>query len=155
MNTDDRRYLKIKIKHLAAEAGIIRHEERQTSGMEKWKLQDHRKTRVRSAARQAQFAYGIIRGRSLSQVARGYKPPDMFQAARDNKEVLRMVMKYGGFDFRVRKDTEKHTKEWFNETTSTTESVLEEHRSLPSVPEAPAKFHHALGPLMHRLQARG
>ncbi len=94
MKTDNRRYLKIKIKHLAAEARIIRLEESKTYGMVKWKLQHHRKTRVRDAARQAQFAYGIIRGRTLAQVGCGYEP-DFYREHKDIKEVTRMVQKYG------------------------------------------------------------
>lgn len=61
---DKRLYLKIKIKSLAAEARIIRAEERKLKGMEKWHVQDHRKRVVRNAARQTLIAYQFIRGRN-------------------------------------------------------------------------------------------
>lgn len=56
------RHLKIKIKNLADESRTIREEEAQTSGQEKWNLQHHRKTVVRSAARRNLLAYGYLRG---------------------------------------------------------------------------------------------
>lgn len=56
------RYLRVKIKSLAVEAGIIRHEERQTRGGNKRALQDHRKGVVRFESRAACLAYGFVRG---------------------------------------------------------------------------------------------
>lgn len=89
--SDQRTYLKIKIKNLAAEAGIIRVEERKVHGMDKWKLQHHRKTVVRSEARRSLIAYQFIRGRDpschfheLSQVR-----------INDWDAIERMVRKYG------------------------------------------------------------
>lgn len=63
---DKRLYLKIKLKSLAAEARIIRAEERKLKGMDKWNVQHHRKTVVRNAARQTLIAYQFIRGRNPS-----------------------------------------------------------------------------------------
>lgn len=60
--------LKIKVKHLAAEARIIRSEERKVTGWDRWHLQHHRKTVVRRAARDAQLAYGFARGRTYEQM---------------------------------------------------------------------------------------
>ena len=83
--------LKIKIKNLADEARTIRQEEQKLRGMEKWKLQHHRKTVVRDAARRTQIAYQMIRGRdwlsctSHSELVRWS----------DWKEIARMVRKYG------------------------------------------------------------
>jgi len=64
---DSRIYLKVKIKSLAAEARIIRHEEAKAR---KWKntalrvgLAGHRRGIVRSAARHTHLAYGFLRGR--------------------------------------------------------------------------------------------
>lgn len=56
------RHLRVRIKELTSEAHHIRHEERQCSGMEKWELQNHRKTKVRDAARAYQLAYACLRG---------------------------------------------------------------------------------------------
>jgi len=55
-------HLRIKIKNLADEARTIREEARKTSGMEKWELNHHRTTVVRSAARHNLLAYGLLHG---------------------------------------------------------------------------------------------
>lgn len=86
--------LKIKIKSLAEEARIIRHEERKLHGFEKWKLQHHRKTVVRNAARRTLLAYQVLRKRDFRPNLR--KERCMFHDAEDYKEVSRMVGKYGG-----------------------------------------------------------
>ena len=83
--------LKIKIKNLADEARTIRVEERKLRGMDKWRLQHHRKTVVRMAARRTQIAYAVIKGRDWTANA-SYDP---FTARSDQKEVERMVRKYG------------------------------------------------------------
>ncbi len=100
---DKRHYLKIKIKHLAAEARIIRTEERKHHGMEKWQLQHHRKTVVRDAARQAQLAYAFIRGKSLASTMPGYT-----YDSSDHFEVKRMVSKYGPRNLQAR----NQVREW-------------------------------------------
>jgi hypothetical protein len=83
--------LKIKIKNLADEARTIRVEERKVRGMDRWNLQHHRKTVVRMAARRTQVAYAIIRGRDWT--ANASRCPIV--ASSDQKEVERMVRKYG------------------------------------------------------------
>lgn len=72
------RHLKVKIKNLAEEARIIRKEEAQTSGMERWGLQHHRKTVVRRAARHNLLAYAFLCGRPYSCVesAQTQRMPD-------------------------------------------------------------------------------
>jgi len=62
MKNERIRHLKIKIVNLADEARTIRAEEAKTAGMEKWRLQDHRKTVVRDAARCNLLAYAFLRG---------------------------------------------------------------------------------------------
>ena len=62
------RHLRVHVKELASEAKHIRHEERQCSGMEKWRLQNHRKTVVRNAARAYQLAYACLRGKPYNTV---------------------------------------------------------------------------------------
>lgn len=90
--------LKIKVKNLADEAKTIRTEERKLRGMEKWRLQHHRRTKVRSAARQSQIAYLHIWGRSpLACMAKdqgGYYG----RCRTDYPEVSRMVKKYGDIE---------------------------------------------------------
>ena len=58
-------YLKIKIKSLAAEAQIIRHEERKYWGGSSLRigLHLHRVNEVRSESRSAGLAYGFLRGK--------------------------------------------------------------------------------------------
>ena len=85
--------LKVKIKHLAEEARIIRKEEQKLHGMEKWKLQHHRKTKVRDAARRTQVAYQMIRGRDWQSSAKLSEDGELWWG--DRKEVERMVNKYG------------------------------------------------------------
>lgn len=67
--SDKRRFLKIKLKHLAAEAKIIRHEEqrlrfskRPEVQMEVFQMHQHRTHDVRNEARATGLAYGFIRG---------------------------------------------------------------------------------------------
>lgn len=83
--------LKIKIKSLAAEAAIIRHEERKNFGMSKWNLQNHRKTVVRDAARRALIAYTHIWGHDISV----HMHSDTYQRLTDLEHVVKMVQKYG------------------------------------------------------------
>lgn len=83
--------LKIKIVSLMDEARTIRKEEQKLHGMEKWKLQHHRKTVVRNAARRSQIAYQICRGRDWNDPSSS----DEMTRYRDWKEIERMVRKYG------------------------------------------------------------
>lgn len=88
-------FLKCKIKSLAVEATIIRHEERRY----KPRVQDdptyvglyeHRINAVRPEARSALLAYGMIRGRRYLQIERFcYVQPDEVR-------VRDLVVKYGG-----------------------------------------------------------
>lgn len=55
-------FLKIKLKSLAAEARIIRHEERKSDGDRRCKLHHHRVGEVRREARATHLAYGFLRG---------------------------------------------------------------------------------------------
>jgi len=88
---DQRTHLKIKVKNLADEARTIRAEEHKLKGMDKWRLQEHRKTVVRVAARRSLIAYQFIRGRNYEASAKH----DTFSRASDWPEVNRMVRKYG------------------------------------------------------------
>lgn len=83
---DRRLYLKIKLKSLAAEARIIRHEERK--GFLYAELRDHRIMVVRKEARHTLLAYGFLRGRTRAQIETSKKPVDW-------AKVESMVKKYG------------------------------------------------------------
>jgi hypothetical protein len=93
-------FLKIKIISLAAEARIIRAEERkwprerdfpleqrQEPGSKKrWvtrvELASHRRVVVRGEARSALLAYGYLRGRAYRQIeATSHEPPNMTRVA--------------------------------------------------------------------------
>lgn len=94
--------LKIKVKSLAAEARIIRHEERRVHGMRRWGLQHHRRTVVRDTARRSLVAYQWIRGRDWEACA----STDPATQLRDRFSVEKMIKKYG---------TSKQLEGWSNE----------------------------------------
>jgi len=88
-------FLKIKLKSLAAEARIIRAQERKTKG--KWNgtreaLYLHRVKDVRSEARSTHLAYGYLRGRTRCQIE------NKCVVEPDWKRVEAMVKKYGALD---------------------------------------------------------
>lgn len=87
---DERAYLKVKIKSLAAEAKIIRLEEKRAKlGSIRDGLADHRRGIVRTEARHAQLAYGFLRGKEYKQIeAKAHEAPDW-------SRVRKMVQKYG------------------------------------------------------------
>lgn len=106
---DQRAYLKVKIKSLAAEAKIIREEERKAQGDRKQGLHDHRVGTVRRASRNSLLAYGFIRGRKYHQIeARCKETPSW-------PEAFKMVVKYGlqdyGYKFWKRGEHELAKKE--------------------------------------------
>lgn len=96
---DRRTYLKVKLKSLAAEAKIIRAEEKKAK---KYKNQEllsglewHRKDVVRSAARHTLLAYAFIRGVPYKKVeAKCEKAPDL-------KRIMSMVQKYGPMSWKI------------------------------------------------------
>lgn len=87
--------LKIKVKHLALEPAIIRHEERKVSGMDKWDLQHHRKWDVRNEARATQLAIAFLKGKPYKQVEPKLRDKNQGHHALVFKRVLSMVRKYG------------------------------------------------------------
>lgn len=60
--------LKIKIKSLAKEAGIIRAEERKLAGERRNTIHQHRVIDVRREQRATLLAYGYLRSRSYRQI---------------------------------------------------------------------------------------
>jgi hypothetical protein len=86
---DDRVFLKIKLKSLAAESRIIRTEERKRPGPARWPLTQHRRGIVRRESRKTLLAYGYLRGRTREQIeVRPRTHPDW-------SDISRMVKRYG------------------------------------------------------------
>lgn len=88
------RHLRVRIKELASEAKHIRHEERKCSGMEKWELQNHRRTVVGVAARGYQLAYACVRGRPYESVENHVK--DKGSAVKAIRAAAAIAKKFGG-----------------------------------------------------------
>lgn len=95
---DKRRFLKVKIKSLAAEARIIRLEEARAVGTLREELHNHRVLDVRSECRATHIAYAFIRGKRFDQVEQlpreiphlwWYRQKPVFCRA------LKMILKYG------------------------------------------------------------
>lgn len=101
---DRREMLKIKLKSLAAEARIIRQQERAALRNENWmrkegdpaqypilseELHAHRTKVVRKVARDTHIAYGLIRGKAWEQMEPNSKSQPDWDA------VEKMVKKYG------------------------------------------------------------
>jgi hypothetical protein len=83
------RFLKVKVKSLAAEARIIRLEEGRSRGELRSQLRFHRREDVRGEQRATQIAYGYLRGISYARI----EPNPKSQPAWDR--VRAMVKKYG------------------------------------------------------------
>lgn len=101
-------YLKIKIKSLAAEAAIIRAEERKWPGpsAERFGLHEHRVQDVRRESRAAGLAYGFLRGRRYRALeAKSYEEPNW-------KRVQQIAEKFGRGDAR---DIRQRLEEWKSE----------------------------------------
>jgi hypothetical protein len=105
-------YLKIKIVSLAAEARLIRREERRYRGP-KWGpspvrlgLHRHRIHEVRPEARHALLAYGFLRGRSYRQIeSRAGCVPNW-------DRVQDLILKYGEVAEADRATTIQRFAEW-------------------------------------------
>ena len=87
---DERICLKIKIKSLAAEAKIIRKEEKRARSQSiRESLYRHRIDVVRYEARHTNIAYGFLRGRTYAEIEN--KP----KTAPNWDKIRKMVEKYG------------------------------------------------------------
>lgn len=90
-------FLRVKIRSLAMEARIIRHEEHKIKrpfsldGEEQYRsLRQHRLNDVRREQRSALLAYGFLRGRSYARMEPfSLEPPDL-------NRVVELVSKFGG-----------------------------------------------------------
>lgn len=85
---DHRTYLKVKIKSLAAEAQIIRKEERKNPKLREG-LSEHRKGVVRRASRETLLAYGFLRGKKYEEIEKTSRTQPNWS------NVGKMVLKYG------------------------------------------------------------
>jgi len=81
-------FLKVKIKSLAAEARIIRHEERRSTGQLRNDLHSHRVHVVRRQARATLLAYGYARGKTYTSMEGSAR------SVPDWDKVERMIKKY-------------------------------------------------------------
>lgn len=94
-----REYLKVKVKSLAAEARIIRLEERRAKAQKRKDLllglQSHRRGIVRTASRSTHLAYGFLRGRPYHAMERTTRTEPNWDA------VQKMIEKYGQEDRRL------------------------------------------------------
>jgi hypothetical protein len=87
---DRRKLLKIKLKSLAAEARIIRQEERRTKDLVlRNEMTNHRRNEVRGEARHTHIAYGYVLGRTYAQIEPGAK------RVVDWHKVSYMILQYG------------------------------------------------------------
>lgn len=94
-------HLKVKIKSLAAEASIIRFEERRSRDSHKrMKLAEHRRGIVRREARHSLLAYGFLRGRAYASMEPTCHTPPSWEA------VKRIVNSFGGYKASERFDNE-------------------------------------------------
>lgn len=111
-------HLKIKIKTLAYEARIIRKEERKHLQLARclkvveplevklmtkhyrafWDLSEHRKGKVRHAARENGLAYGFIRGRSYAQMEAKCRPDNR----PDFKSIEKIARRFGALEHKER-----------------------------------------------------
>jgi hypothetical protein len=88
--------LRVKIKSLAEESRIIRHEERKARNREVHEsLYRHRVVDVRREQRASVLAYAFLRGRDYASCERpaGCNPPDFAR-------IQRLVEKFGSRDWR-------------------------------------------------------
>lgn len=92
---DRREMLRVKIKSLAAEAKLIRQEERRTHGAIREELYVHRRFALRIEARAALRAHMLIRGKSIQEAEPNARPlPEVYEDLLMEK-ALNMVRKYG------------------------------------------------------------
>jgi len=91
------KFLKVKIKSLAAEARIIRLEERRAgkSNTLREQLYRHRTVDVRREQRASLLAYAFLRGRPLAAVEPKRCPEHVYYRGLREKRVAEIVKKFG------------------------------------------------------------
>ena len=100
-------YLRVKVKSLAAEARIIRTEERRAKAHKQRDLlqglQHHRRVIVRQAARSSLLAYGFLRGHEYTTMEKSCKTSPDWGA------IEKMIYRYGVGD---KRDIAQRFSEW-------------------------------------------
>ncbi len=132
-------YLKIKLKSIAAEAPMIRREERKCRSSTRWMrknpndekafnatmslwggLHTHR-MELRAEQRSAYLAYAFLRGRAYSQVEP--KPCWVREIHRPHaphwKRVRELIIKYGTGDYRDKDAVDKTLVKWVKDSVGT------------------------------------
>ncbi|RLA51606.1 MAG: hypothetical protein DRR42_09815 [Gammaproteobacteria bacterium] len=94
MNINTRK-LRIKAKHLAEEARIIRREARNVHGLERYDLNHHRTTTVRNEARATQLAYQFLWGRRKYAEIEGPRTDVNKRIVYIDHRIRIMLKKYG------------------------------------------------------------
>jgi len=102
---DERVFLKVKLKSLAAEAKIIRdHEKKVTDEWIRSELVNHRRNFLRADARNSLLAYSFLNGWEYWQIENKARSKPNFQ------KIYRMVRKYGNAHLLTQ--IEKEFKDW-------------------------------------------
>ena len=83
-------HLKIKIKSLADESRLIKHETKKMHGPAMRSLHEHRVNVVRPATRTNHLAYGLLRGVRYEDMERSCRERPNF------KEVSKTALRFGG-----------------------------------------------------------
>ncbi len=93
--TNDKIYLKVKIRSLAEESKIIRYYEKDsaTSSIHRYGLSTHRKDIVRKEARASLLAYGCINNKPYSKIEINAGPDKIPDSIWESVE--RLAIKYG------------------------------------------------------------
>lgn len=94
MNLNTRK-LRIKAKHLAEEARIIRREAKLVHGLDRYNLNYHRTWDVRNEARATQLAYQFLRGKRRYSEIEGPRTDTWFRKLYIDVRIKAMVRKYG------------------------------------------------------------
>lgn len=111
INPLQRAALKIKAKHLAQEARIIRAEEVKWRGHDKLYFKNHRKTTVRYEARATQLAIAYMRGVPYKVMER--KCYDTY--TRDThiaRRMASMILRYCNNDYKIPEPAIGEVKDW-------------------------------------------
>ena len=100
--------LKIKVKHLATEPAIIRHEEKKLQGFSRADLQYHRIWDVRNEARATQLAIAFMKGKDINVIEPKIRDIRDHKHTVVLKRITAMVKKYGDKNI-----PESVLREWF------------------------------------------
>lgn len=117
---DTRKFLKIKLKSLMAEAQIIRKEESRTQDPElRSEMHKHRVLDLRHETRCTHLAYAMLRGQPYNKVE-NRQPADSLHSRKttpiDLKKVAAMLRKYGPPNLNLYNATDDTVRQWILQT---------------------------------------